>query len=153
MKHWIACLPLLGLLSVTGCDTVNHSQLQIGVPKGEEKTRANVPASERETVAHALKAIATQHHYEDRTKISLIPDTICSYAQPDVKNPISFRAWVSTNRIVIDVVQVPPDAAGESLAYSQIRDELTTELEKTFGDRLSLVGKTRQAESRIINPK
>ena len=148
MKHWIACLSLVCLLWSTGCDTVNHSQLQVLVPKGEEKTRATVPASERNSVQQVLKDIATQHHYEDRTKISLIPDTICSYAQPDVKNPISIRAWVDKQRIIIDIVQERPDAAGETLAYTKLREQVMAELEQHFGDRVALVGKTRQAESR-----
>jgi hypothetical protein len=156
MKHWIAYLSLLPLLLLTACnsvfDPVNHTQLQVGVPKGEEKTRMTVPASERETVSQVLKEVATRHHYEDRTAISLIPETICSYAQPDVKNPISFRAWVSHERIVVDVVQRRPDVAGESLAYSKLREELEDELNKHFGDRVNLVHKTKQAESRLISP-
>jgi hypothetical protein len=148
MKHWIACLSLVSLLCLTGCDSVNHSQLQVLAPKGEAKTRVTVPASEREAVQQILKEIATRHHYEDRTKLSLVPETICSYAQPDVKYPISFRAWVQKERIVIDLTQVPPDIAGESTAYVKIRDEITSELDKQFGERVTMVGKTRQAETR-----
>lgn len=152
MKHWIACLSLSALSFLTACDTVNHSQLQVGVPKGEEKTRLSVPAPERETVRQVLKELATRHHYEDRTAISLIPETIASYAQPDVKYPISIRAWVSKERIIIDLVQRRPDAAGETLAYSKLRDELMEALETNFGDRLRLMPKTKEAESRVVAP-
>jgi hypothetical protein len=152
MKHWIACLSFVSLLWLTGCDTVNHSQLQIQAPRGEEKTRVTVPASEREAVAQILKDLATKKHFEDRTQLSLIPDTICSHAQPDVRYPISMRAWVAKERIIIDLVQTPPDAAGESLTYQKLREELTAELEQQFGGRVALVGKTRQAESRIVAP-
>jgi hypothetical protein len=152
MKHWIACLSVASLLWTTGCDTVMHSQLQIQVPRGEEKTRLTVPASERETVATILKEIATEKHFEDRTKLSLVPDTICSYAQPDVKYPISMRAWVSNQHIIIDLVQAPPDAAGESIAYRNLREELTDELQKQFGPRVTLVNRNKQAESKIVTP-
>jgi hypothetical protein len=112
-----------------------------------------VPVSERETVREVIKNLATRHHYEDRTAISLTPDTICSYAQPDVHYPISIRAWVNHERIVIDVVQRRPDVAGESVAYSKVREELEGELDKHFGNRLGVVHKTRQAESRVVNAK
>src|SRR5262245_54660662 len=148
MKHWIACLSLLSLL-VSGCDTVNHSQLQIKVPRGQEKTRLTVPASERDTVKQVITDIANKRHFEDRTEMSLVPDTICSFAQPDVNNPLTVRAWVSKQRtIIIDLVQKRPDAAGESQAYRTLRDQVMSDLEKQFGGRLSMVHKTKQAHSK-----
>jgi hypothetical protein len=153
MKHWMACLSLLSLILFTGCDSINHSQLQIGVPRGEEKTRTTVPASERETVKQVLTDLAGRRHFEDRTALSLIPDTICSFAQPDVKYPISIRAWVDKKRIVIDLVQTRPDAAGETEAYRTLREQMMEELKKQFGPRLTFVPRTEQAESRTrINP-
>jgi hypothetical protein len=153
MKHWIACLSLVTLLLVTACDTVNHSQLQIRAPRGEEKTRVSVPASERETVKKVIQQIAKQWNFEDRSKISLVPDTICSYAQPDAKFPLGIRAWVVKERIIIDLTQKPPELAGESAGYHRIREQLTSELEKRFGDRLVLVHKTRQAQTRVVHSK
>jgi len=147
MKHWIACLSLFSLCLVVGCDTLNHSQLQIVVPRGEEKTRLTVPASERETVKQILGEIAARRHFEDRIAISLIPDTICSWAQPDVKYPISVRAWVSKPRIIIDIVQKRPDAGGETDAYRTLREQIVSELDKQFGSRVTLVHKTKQAQS------
>ena len=141
MKHWIACLAVVVLL--TGCDTVNHSQIQVLPPRGEEPTRATVPISEREAVKQVITEIATKLHYEDRTAISLTPETICSFAQPDVKNPISIKAWVTKDRISIDLFQRPPEA-GETLAYQKLRDQVMAELKAQFGNRLTLVHKMDQ---------
>ena len=104
MKHWIACLSWV-VLFVTGCDTVTHSQLQVLAPKTERGRPAvlAVPAAERDAVKQVLSDIATKHHFEDRTGLSLVADTICSYAQADVKHPISLKAWVSKERILIDL--------------------------------------------------
>jgi len=143
MKHWIACLSLLGTLSITGCDTVNHSQIQVLPQKDAAKTRATVPVSDREFVKQVLKDIATKLRFEDRTKLSLIPETICSYSQLDVKHPMRVVAWVSKDRICIDLFQTPPEA-GETEAYRQLRDQIMSELEKQFGDRLTLVNKMNE---------
>ena len=142
MKHWIACLAVVVLL-VTGCDTVNHSQIQVVPPRGEEPARASVPISEREAVKQAITEIATKLHYEDRTAISLTPETLCSFAQPDVKHPISIKAWVVKDRISIDLFQRPPEA-GETLAYQKLRDQIMSELKAKFGNRLTLVHKVDQ---------
>lgn len=149
MKHWIACLSLLTLLLATACDTVNHSQLQVRPPVGKQKTFVTVPASEREAVRAVLEKVAKEWYFEDRTKISLIPDTICSYAQPDAKQPLGVRAWAQKGSIVIDITQKPTEMAGESSAYRRLRDRLVEDLEKAFGDRLGMVGKMRQAQSRV----
>ena len=147
MKHWIACLAVVVLL-VTGCDTVNHSQIQVLPPRGDEPIRgatapATVPISEREAVKQVLTEIATKLHYEDRTAISLTPETICSFAQPDVKHPISIKAWVSKDRISIDLFHRPPEA-GETLAYQKLRDQIMSELKAKFGNRLTLIHKMDQ---------
>jgi len=132
MKHWIACLTLLTSLLAAGCDTVNHSQLQVLPPKGETKARVTVPASERESVKKVLTDIATKLHFEDRTQLSLMPEIICSFAQPDVKYPMRVVAWVAKDRICIDLFQRPPEA-GETEAYRKLRDEIMSELEKNSG--------------------
>jgi hypothetical protein len=143
MKHWIACLSSLILLTVTGCDTVTHSQLHVLAPKPERRGTATVPAAERDTVKRILSDIATQHRFEDRTEISITPNTICSYAQPDVKHPISLKAWVAGDRICIDIFQRPP-GTGETLAYRKLRDEIMAQLKEQFGSRLKLVHKMNQ---------
>jgi len=142
MKHWIACLAVVALL-LTGCDTVNHSQIQVLPPRGEEPSRASVPITEREAVKKVITEIATKLHFEDRTAISLTPETICSFAQPDVKHPISIKAWVTKDRISIDLFQRPPEA-GETLAYQRLRDQIMGELKAKFGNRLTLVHKMDQ---------
>jgi hypothetical protein len=143
MKHWIACLSSLVLLTLTGCDTVTHSQLHVLAPRPERGATATVPASERDTVKRVLTDIATQHRFEDRTEISLTPNTICSYAQPDVKHPISLKAWVAGDHICIDIFQRPP-STGETLAYRGLRDEIMSQLREHFGTRLKLVHKMNQ---------
>src|SRR5262245_7788001 len=152
MKHWMACLSFCAVLILTGCesvmtltgfDTVNHTQLQVVAPKAEQKTRVTVPASDREAVKQALAEIGVKYHLEDRTKLSLVPETISSYAQPDVKYPIHFVAWAAKDRIVIDLFHKPPEV-GETEAYRKMRDQIMEELEKHFGDRLVLVPKTNQ---------
>ena len=139
MKHWIACLSWV-VLFVTGCDTVTHSQLQVLAPKTERGRPAvlAVPAAERDAVKQVLSDIATKHHFEDRTGLSLVADTICSYAQADVKHPISLKAWVSKERILIDLFQRPPEA-GETAAYRNLRTEIMSQLKERFGNRLQLV--------------
>jgi len=145
MKHWIACSSLLVVLFVTGCDTVNHSQIQILAPKVERGSAAiaTVPASERAAVKQIITDIATRLRFEDRTELSLVPETICSFAQPDVKYPMSIKAWVSKDRISIDLFQRPPET-GETEAYRKLREQIMSELEKQFGNRLRLIHKMDQ---------
>src|SRR5258706_1309593 len=140
MKHWIACLSLLVVLLTIGCDTVNHSQIQILPAAGATSTGIRVPAAEREAVKQVLTDIATRLRFEDRTALSLIPETICSYAQPDVENPMRIMAWESKDRVSIDLFHKPPEA-GETEAYRKLRDQIMSELQKQFGDRLTLVHK------------
>ena len=145
MKHWIAGLFMVLLIVATGCDTTNHSQIQI-VPNLNERgkpTIATVPASDRAAVKQVLTEIATRLRFEDRTELSLIPETICSFSQVDVKNPMRMVAWVSKDRVSIDLFQKPPEA-GETLAYQRLREEVMSELQKHFGDRLTMVHKMDQ---------
>lgn len=146
MKHWIAGLSLVVALVVTGCDTVNHSQLQVVPPPTERGTPAvaTVPAAERLAVKQVLTEIAVKHHFEDRTELSLIPETICSFAQPDVKNPLRIVAWVTKDRISIDLFQ-KPSGTGESQAYRDLRVEVMSALDKQFGTRLKMIHKMDQA--------
>jgi hypothetical protein len=148
MKHWIAGLSLV-LLFLTGCDTVTHSQLQIVAPRRERGAPPMVaaPASERAAVKQVLSEIAAKHRLEDRTVLSLVPDTICSYAQADVKYPISFKAWVAEGRILIDLFQRPPET-GETQAYRKLREEMMAQLRERFGGRLQLVHKMNQVGGR-----
>jgi hypothetical protein len=152
MKHWIACLSSLALLALTGCDTVNHSQIQVLAPKPPTRSAAAVvPASERDAVKRILTDIATRLRFEDRTAISITPDTICSYAQPDVKNPISIKAWVAGDRIAIDIFQRPP-GTGETIAYRNLRDDVMAQLKGQFGPRLKLVHKMDQTGRGTVTP-
>jgi hypothetical protein len=146
MKHWIAGLSLVVALVVTGCDTVNHSQIQVVPPKTERGTPAvaTVPAAERMAVKQVLTEIAVKHRFEDRTDLSLIPETICSFAQPDVKHPLRIVAWVTKDRISIDLFQKPP-GTGETIAYRNLREEVMSALDKQFGSRLKLIHKMDQA--------
>lgn len=151
MKHWIACsLSLLALL-VTGCDTVNHSQLQVTGSRAERGAVASIPASERDLVKQVITEIALRWRLEDRTGISLTPETICSYAQPDVKHPISIKAWAAADRISIDIFQPPPEV-GESTAYQKFRNEVISALKKQFGDRLKMVQKPDQVSAGASKP-
>jgi hypothetical protein len=148
MKHWIACLSFLALLATTGCDTVTHTQIHVLAPKPPTRSaKATVPAVERDTVKRILTDIATRLRYEDRTAISITPNTICSYAQPDVKHPISIKAWTAGDRIAIDIFQRPP-SVGETIAYQKLRDDVMAQLKEHFGDRLKLVHKMDQTGSR-----
>lgn len=147
MKHWIACPLLLSVLLFTGCESVNHSQLQVLAPAPDRGAAATVPASERELVKQIVSDIAHRWRMEDRTAISLTPETICSYAQPDVKHPISVKAWLAGDRVSIDIFQPPPEP-GESNAYQHFRNEVIAALEKQFGGRLSQAQKLRQVSSR-----
>ncbi len=152
MKHWIACLSSLVLLAVTGCDTVNHSQIQVLAPKPATRSATpTVPASEIQAVKQVLSDIATRLRFEDRTGISITPGTICSYAQPDVKYPISIKAWVAGDRIAIDIFQRPPET-GETEAYRKLRGEIMAQLKAQFGSRLQLVNKMNQASGGSPKP-
>ena len=71
MKHWIACSLSLFVLVITGCDTVNHAQLQVVAPKSERGVVASIPASERDVVKQVITEIAVRWRFEDRTSISL----------------------------------------------------------------------------------
>ena len=151
MKHWIACSLSLFALIITGCDTVNHAQLQVLAPKAERRAGAAISAPEREAVKQTISEIALRWRLEDRTGISLTPDTICSYAQPDVKYPISIKAWASSDRISVDIFQPPPEV-GESGAYQKFRNEVMSALKKQFGERVKLVQKLDEVSSNAIKP-
>ena len=146
MKHWIAGLSLVVALVVTGCDTVNHSQLQVLPPTVERGTPAvaTVPAADRMAVKQVLTEIAVKHRFEDRTELSLLPETVCSFAQPDVKYPVRIVAWVTKDRISIDLIHNPP-TTGETIAYRNLRDEIVSALNKQFGPRLKMIHKMDQA--------
>ena len=146
MKHWIAGLSLVVALVVTGCDPVNHSQLQVLPPPTERGTPpvATVPAAERMAVKQVLTEIAVKHRFEDRTELSLIPETVCSFAQPDVKYPMRIVAWVTKDRVSVDLFQKPP-STGETIAYRNLRDEIVSALNKQFGSRLKMIHKMNQA--------
>ena len=146
MKHWIACwLSLLALL-VVGCDTVNHSQIQVLAAPVERGATATLPASELATVKQVVEEIARSMHFEDRTQISLTPGTICSWSQVDMKHPMSIKAWVTNDRIAIDLFQKPPET-GETAAYRKLRNEVLTRLKAEFGNRLKLVHKMDHIQS------
>ena len=151
MKHWIACSLSLFFLVITGCDTVNHSQLQLVAPNSERGAVASIPSSERDVVKQVITEIAVRWRLEDRTSISLTPDTICSFAQPDVKHPISIKAWAAADRISIDILQPPPEV-GESGAYQNFRNEVMSALKKQFGERLKLVQKMDQVSGGASKP-
>ena len=151
MKHWIACSLSLFVLVITGCDTVNHAQLQVVAPRAERGAAASIPASERDVVRQVITEIAVRWRLEDRTSISLTPDTICSYAQPDVKHPISIKAWLAADRVSIDILQ-PPSEVGESGAYQNFRNEVMSALKKQFGERLKLVQKMDQVSGGASKP-
>ena len=108
-------------------------------------------ASERDVVKQVITEIAVRWRLEDRTSISLTPDTICSYAQPDVKHPISIKAWAAADRVSIDILQ-PPSEVGESGAYQNFRNEVMSALKKQFGERLKLVQKMDQVSGGASKP-
>jgi hypothetical protein len=151
MKHWIACFSLGLFLITTGCDTVNHSQLRIAPPRSARRVQLTIPATERQRVKQVLTDIALKHRLEDRTELSLIPDTVASFSEVDKKNPIRFVAWVKDNHIYIDLFQRPPEA-GETEAYRQLREEIISELDNHFGARLKQVPKIDQVTSKAANP-
>ena len=154
MKHWIACFLLaVGLLG-SGCDSINQSQIQVLPGRSATGTAvATVPATEREAVKEALQQIALKHKLQDRTAFSLYPDVICDYyqpvtVQPPSKNPIRLTAWVSGNRIIIDLSQKSIEG-GEPIAYQNLRDQIVAELKERFGDRVTSVPKTQHATARV----
>ena len=154
MKHWIACfLLIVGLLGV-GCDSMNQSQFQVmpGRQSGGT-TVATVSTAERAAVKQVLAQIAASHKFQDRTSLSLHSDIICDYAQPTTiqprsKNPARLMAWVQKDRIVIDLIQKSVEG-GESIAYQNLRDQVLADLKAQFGDRVTVVPKTRQATARV----
>jgi hypothetical protein len=154
MKHWIArFLLVVGLLS-SGCDTINQSQIQVLPARPAAGTAvATVPATEREATKQALQQIALTHKLEDRTALALHPDVLCDYyqpvtVQPPVKNPLRLTAWISGDKIVIDLTQKTVEG-GEPVAYQKLRDEIVTALTERFGARVTKVPKAQQATARV----
>src|SRR5215207_5115276 len=105
MKHWIAIFGLGLVLVSTGCDTVKHSQLGVSPPPTERRVRADLPAADRQAVKQLLSEIGTKYRMEDRTSLSLIPDTLCSYSEVDKKNSMRFVAWVRDENVYVDIFQ------------------------------------------------
>jgi len=156
MKHWIACSLLLAGLFVAGCDSINQSQIQVMPRRSATGTAvATVSASEREAVKKALTEIAAKHKFEDRTSLSLHPDIICDYYQPNTtqppsKNPMRLAAWTYRDRVVIDLSQKSPEG-GEPVAYQNLRKEIVTDLQLKFGDRVVIVQKPQHATARTVH--
>ena len=114
---------------------------------------ATVPAAERAEVKKALEQIAAKNKFQDRTSLSLHSDIICDYAQPVTiqprsKDPARLLAWVQKDRIVIDLIQKSAEG-GESIAYQNLREQILADLKAQFGDRVTVVPKTRQATARV----
>lgn len=147
MKHWIACSLLLSVLLLAGCESVNHSQLQVLASAADRGAVASIPAAERAAVRQLITDVALRWRLEDRTALSLTPETICSFAQPDVGHPISIKAWVAGDRISVDIFQPPPEP-GESQAYQRFRNEVINALSVQFGDRLKQAQKLNQVSGR-----
>lgn len=147
MKHWIACSLVLSALLLAGCDSVNHAQFHVLAPKVERGMTATIVTADREAVKQIVSEVAVRWRFEDRTAISLTPDTLCSFAQPDVKHPISVKAWMAGDRISVDIQQPPPEV-GESAVYQRFRNEVMSGLEKHFGERVKQVQKMNQATAR-----
>lgn len=147
MKHWIACPLVLSALLLAGCDSVNHAQFNVVPPKVERGMTATIVTADREAVKQIVSEVAIRWRFEDRTAISLTPDTLCSYAQPDVKYPISVKAWMADGRISVDIQQPPPEV-GESAVYQRFRNDILSGLEKHFGERVKQVQKMNQATAR-----
>lgn len=150
MKHWIACsAPVLALsvitLFSTGCDTVNRSQLRVAPPPAERRVQAVLPAADRDAIKQVLSEIAAKRRMEDRTSLSLIPDTVCAYSEVDKKNPIRFVAWVKNQNVYIDLFQRPPEA-GETESYRKLREEIMAALDSNFGKRLQMLPKMNQVQ-------
>jgi hypothetical protein len=154
MKHWIACFLLVAGLLSGGCDSINQSQIQVMPARTATGTAvATAPATEREAVKQALQQIALKHKFEDRTALALHPDVLCDYyqpvtVQPPSKNPMRLTAWVSGDKIVIDLSQKSIEG-GESIAYQNLRNQIVTELTERFGNRVTQVPKNRQATARV----
>jgi hypothetical protein len=151
MKHWIACLSLMVALLGSGCDTVNHSQLQIRPPLSDRPTQVAVPVSDREAVRKILGDIATKYQLADRTESSFSPDVIGVYTQaestqPVVNYPLRVVAWADGNRIVIDLEQTA-GGIGESTRYRQLRDQIINDLKNQFESRLEVIHKSGHASS------
>jgi hypothetical protein len=147
MKHWIACPLVLSALLLAGCDSVNHAQFHVVAPKVERGMTATIVTADREAVKRIVSEVAVRWRFEDRTAISLTPDTLCSFAQPDVKHPISVKAWMAGDRISVDIQQPPPEV-GESAVYQRFRNDVMSGLEKHFGERVKQVQKMNQATAR-----
>ena len=122
---------------------MNHSQLRVAPPPAERRSRAVLPAADRDAVKQVLSEIGTKYRMEDRTSLSLLPDTLCSYSEVDKKYPMRFVAWVKDQNVYVDVFQRPPEA-GESLAYQKLRGELMSALDSQFGNRVQMVPKLNQ---------
>ena len=133
---------------------MNQSQIQVLPGRRTGGTAvATVPAAERAAVKQVLGQIAAKNKFQDRTSLSLHSDIICDYAQPTTiqppsKNPARLLAWVQKDRIVVDLIQKSVEG-GESIAYQKLRDQILDDLKAQFGDRVTVVPKTRQATARV----
>ncbi len=143
MKHWIAILGLGLFILTSGCDTVSHSQLRVAPPPTERRARAILPAADRQAIKQVLSEIGTKYRMEDRTALSLIPDTLCAYSEVDKKHSMRFVAWVKDQSVFVDIFQRPPET-GESEAYWKLREEIMAALDSQFGPRLRMVPKMEQ---------
>ena len=137
MKHHIVTLGvLLGLVSA-GCDTVNRTQYQVSGPASIEGVRASVSAADRAEVKEVLSAVATRLHFEDRTQVSLVPNTIVLFAQTERRDPVRILAWEKQGSIIIDITHTPT-TPGETAFYRRVQSTVFTELQNRFGPRATI---------------
>ncbi len=137
------------VLLAAGCDTINHTQFQVAGQTAASGTRLAISSDDREAVRQTVQAAAQELHYEDRLSLSLTPNTIASYAEPDNENPITIVAWLKDQTIVVDIIQKPTDL-GESSAYRKVHDLLLASLKNRFGTRVEIVPLDKQISSRTV---
>ena len=148
-KHCPELFAALVVLLAAGCDTINHAQFQVAGQTAAGGTRLAISSDDREAVRQIVQAAAQQLHYEDRLPLSLTPNTIASYAEPDNENPITILAWVKDQTIVVDIIHRPTDL-GESSAYRKAHDLLLASLQNRFGTRVEVAPVDKQISTRTV---
>jgi hypothetical protein len=139
MKIQSLVVPVVLSFLLAGCaGTVNHTQYELTGPRRADGLHASVSADDREGVKEIVTALAARFKLKDFSESSRMPNIIVYFQETDAQNPIKLSARVVGENVLVDLMRTLPEV-GETLSYRTAKETLSSELKKTFGERVRTV--------------
>ena len=130
------------LLLAVGCASYNHTQYVMqGSPNIYRKPTPATPL-QVEAVRQVMADVAKQLKFQDRTERSVVSGVLGTYGEEDKLNPVSFTARLDQGVIVIDILH-QPTSMGESQRYQQVREAISSELQRQFPDNFRMAERSK----------